>query len=162
MMIAFFDSNAPVRLDQDTECRSTRRQLICCESERTMATALNNRRKVERISLGDNLYAVLDTTPQIMGQVVEISSTGLAFSFVDLGEASGRLSARPTLQLDLFEGGRGFFARGLNCRLVSEIEDDAASSLACFSIRRVGVAFEGLTLPQQVRINHLVRKYQAH
>ena len=125
-----------------------------------MAIASHNRRKVKRICLDDSLYAIIDTTPQAMGQVVEISSTGLAFTFVDIGDLSARLAKRSCLVLDLYEGGRGFFARGLACRLVSEIENDSATPLKSFSIKRVGVAFESLTLPQQVRINRLVFKQQ--
>ena len=123
-----------------------------------MSPALNNRRKVERICLGDDLYAIIDTTPPIMGQVVEISATGLAFTFVDLGRASDRLSSRSLLQVDLFEGGRGYFIRKMPCLIVSEVQHVNTSPLACLSIKRVGVAFQELTLPQQVRVNQLVRQ----
>ncbi len=126
-----------------------------------MPAAPHNRRKVERIFIGDSLYAVLDTTPQTLGQVQEISSTGLAFAFVDIGDISLRFADRSTIQLDLFEGGRGFFARGLTCRLVSEIENDTTFPIAPFAIKRVGMAFENLTLPQQVKINRLVRERQG-
>ena len=122
--------------------------------------AYDNRRKVKRISLDDSLYAIVDTSPQTMGQVVEISSTGLAFTFVEIGDVSERLAERSSIQLDLFEGGRGFFARGLVCRLVSEIENEPVTPFKSFAIKRVGVEFESLTLPQQVKINRLVRRQQ--
>ena len=130
----------------------------CYESDEIMPIASDNRRKVKRISLDDRLYAIIDTTPQTLGQVVEISPTGLAFTFVDIGDVSRRLAEGASFQLDLFEGGHGFFARGLPCRVVSKKENVSDAALASFSINRVGVAFELLTLPQQVRINRLVRQ----
>ena len=35
-----------------------------------------NRRKEERTAVDDNVYVVINTQPEMMGQMVEISSTG--------------------------------------------------------------------------------------
>ncbi len=128
------------------------------ESRCMKKIADDNRRKEERVSVKDSLYVVINTQPQTMGQVVEISSTGLAFTFVDIDAASTRLSKQSTLIVDLFAGGRGVFVKGLACKLVSEIENDASSAISSLSIKRVGIRFEDLSLPQQVQINHLVRR----
>lgn len=117
-----------------------------------------NRRRDDRVSVADSLYVIIDTEPQTMGQVVEISSTGMAFTLVDLNAVSKRLAKQAILTLDLFAGGKGFFLRDVECRLVSKIEKVSAPSLSSLSIKRVGVQFEGLTVPQQVQINQLVRK----
>jgi hypothetical protein len=117
-----------------------------------------NRRKEARFSVSDSVYVVINTEPQTLGQMVEISTSGLAFTFVDLNEASKRLSAQATLRMDLFAGGKGFFIKDLACRLVSKIENVSDQSLSSLTIKRVGVEFENLTLPQQVQINHLVKR----
>ena len=93
-----------------------------------------------------------------MGQVVEISSTGMAFTLVDLDAVSKRLAKQAVLHLDLFAGGKGFFLRDVECRLVSNIEKVSSPSPSSLSIKRVGVQFEGLSVPQQVQINRLVRR----
>ncbi len=119
----------------------------------------DNRRKQKRVSVKDSVYVVIDTQPQTMGQMVEISSTGMAFTFVDLDAVSSRLASRSTMRLDLFAGGKGFFVKDLSCRLVSKIENASTHPLSSLSIKRVGVKFEELSLPQQVQINHLVRRH---
>jgi PilZ domain len=118
----------------------------------------DNRRKEERFSVEDSLYVVIATDPQTLGQVVEISSTGMAFTFVDIDDASLRLSKQAILHMDLFAGGRGIFIKNLACKLVSKIENASEPSPSAFSIKRVGVHFEELSLPQQIQINHLVRR----
>lgn len=119
---------------------------------------IQNRRKDDRVSVIDNLYVIVDTQPQTMGQVVQISSTGMAFTFVDLNAVSGHLAKQDALSLDLFAGGKGFFLRQVACRLVSKIEEVSASSNPSLSIKRIGVEFRNLTIPQQVQINQLVRR----
>lgn len=120
--------------------------------------AAENRRKEARFSVSDSVYVVINTEPQTLGQMVEISTSGLAFTFVDLNEASNRLSAQTTLRMDLFAGGKGFFIKDLACRLVSKIENVSDQSLSSLTIKRVGVEFENVTLPQQIQINHLVER----
>jgi hypothetical protein len=117
-----------------------------------------NRRKEARFSVCDSVYVVINTEPQTLGQMVEISTSGMAFIFVDLNKASKRLSAQATLRMDIFAGGKGFFIKDLACRLVSKIENVPDQSLSSLTIKRVGVEFENLTLPQQVQINHLVKR----
>ena len=121
-------------------------------------TTDDNRRKEERFLVEDSLYVVIATEPETLGQVVEISSTGMAFTFVDIDDASLRLSKQSILHMDLFAGGRGVFIKNLACKLVSKIENASEPSPSAFSIKRVGVHFEELSLPQQVQINHLVRR----
>lgn len=123
---------------------------------------IQNRRKDDRVSVLDSLYVVIDTKPQTMGQVVEISSTGMAFTFVDIDEVSKRLAMLDTLTLDLFAGGRGFFAKKVACKLISKIENVSPSPAASHSIKRVGVEFERLSVPQQVQINQLVRRHNRN
>jgi hypothetical protein len=120
--------------------------------------AAENRRKETRFSVSDSVYVVINTEPQTLGQMVEISTSGLAFTFVDLNEVSKRLSAQATLCMDLFAGGKGFFIKDLACRIVSKIENVLDQSLSSLTIKRVGVEFENVTLPQQVQINHLVKR----
>jgi hypothetical protein len=129
------------------------------QEDEYMKRALDdNRRKEERVSVTDSLYVVIDTQPQTMGQVVEISSTGMAFTFVDIDAASHRLAKEATLSIDLFAGGRGIFVKGLACKLVSKIENASIPPLSSISIKRVGVQFEALSLSQQVQINKLVQR----
>ena len=128
-------------------------------STMNITSTADNRRKEARVAIDDNVYVVIDTKPQMMGQMVEISSRGMAFTFVDLDAVSQRLKDQADLRLDLFAGGKGYFIRNLPCRVVSKIDEDHSNSMASVLIKRVGVEFESLTLPQQVQINALIRRH---
>lgn len=120
-------------------------------------TVAANRRKEARTSVDDNVYVVIDTDPEIMGLMVEISSTGMAFTFVDLDTVSQRLDGRMDVNLDLFATGIGYFVKNLPARLVSNT-DSSEDGFCSLSIKRIGVEFVDPTLPQQVQINRLIRR----
>ena len=69
-------------------CRLKKKEHSEQERECMKRVDEDNRRKEARVSVKDSLYVVINTQPQTMGQVVEISSTGLAFTFVDIGYAA--------------------------------------------------------------------------
>ncbi|MDA8138425.1 MAG: PilZ domain-containing protein [Desulfobacteraceae bacterium] len=123
--------------------------------ERTLAA---NRRKEGRISVDDNVYVIIDTQPKMMGQMVEISSSGMAFNFVDLDSVSQLLNGRKDLKLDFFAAGKGFFMRELTGRLVSTIDTPSANAISSLMIKRIGVEFVAPSLSQQVQINSLIRR----
>lgn len=139
-------------------CLSKKNEDLEQESRCMHRSADENRRREKRVSVKDSLYVVINTQPQIMGQVAEISPSGMAFTFVDIDAASRRLIKDAILTMDLFAGGRGITVNGLACRIVSDIENAPKSAISSVQIKRVGVQFEVLTLSQQVQINHLVRR----
>jgi hypothetical protein len=133
--------------------------IACPEGADSMhENVVKNRRKEARFSVCDSVYVVINTEPQTLGQMVEISVGGLAFTLVDLNEVSKRLAEQAMLSIDLFVGGKGLFIQDLACRIVSEIENVSNPSHTLLTIKRVGVEFENLTLPQQIKINHLVQR----
>lgn len=117
-----------------------------------------NRRKEERTAVDDNVYVVLNTQPEMMGQMVEISSTGMAFTFVDLDSVSQRLNGRGDLRMDFFAAGKGYFIRDLPARLVSAIDTPSSNAISSLMIKRIGVEFVTMSLSQQVQINSLIRR----
>jgi len=116
-----------------------------------------NRRKEARTAVDDNVYVVIDTQPEMMGQMVEISSTGMAFTFVDLDSVSQLLSGRNDLSIDFFAAGKGYFMRDLSARLVSTSDTPSNNAMSSLMIKRIGVKFVAPTLSQQVQINALIR-----
>ncbi|MBR9980214.1 MAG: PilZ domain-containing protein [Desulfatitalea sp.] len=120
---------------------------------------VENRRKVARKVFGDNVYVVIDTQPEILGQLIEISATGMAFSFVDLGAASQRLGGREHLKIDLYAAGKGHYIRFLTARVVSNTVTCTDEFIPALPIRRIGVEFLQPTIAQQVQINLLSRRH---
>lgn len=117
-----------------------------------------NRRKEERVPMEDSVYVVIDTQPQMMGQVVEISSTGMAFNFVDLDSVSQRLIGRNDLTIDIFGAGIGFTLKNLPARLVSTVDTLSTNTLSSLIIKRIGVEFISPSISQQVQINTLIKR----
>jgi pantothenate kinase len=118
----------------------------------------SNRRKENRTAVDENVYVVIDTQPEMMGQMVEISSTGMAFTFVDLDSVSQRLKNRRDVRMDLFAAGKGYFIRNLPARLISNIDTPTANAISSLMIKRIGVEFAALSVSQQVQINSLIRR----
>lgn len=108
--------------------------------------------------MDDNVYVVVNTKPEMMGQMVEISSTGMAFTFVDLDCVSQRLKGRQDLRVDFFAAGKGYFLRDVPARLVSAVDKSSAGSISSLMIKRIGVEFVTLSLSQQIQVNALIRR----
>lgn len=123
-----------------------------------------NRRKEQRVAVTENVYVVIDTKPKMMGQMVDISSTGMAFNFVDLDSVSQLLSGRDDIKVDVFAAGKGFFIRNMPARLVSSVDTSSnnVTSTSSLNIKRIGVEFISPSISQQVQINSLVRRQGAH
>lgn len=117
-----------------------------------------NRRKEERTAVDDNVYVVVNTNPEMMGQMLEISSTGMAFTFVDLDSVSQRLVGREDLRMDFFAAGKGYFIRDLPARLISAVDNPSPNTISSLMIKRIGVEFVTMSLSQQVQINSLIRR----
>lgn len=117
-----------------------------------------NRRKEDRTAVDDNVYVVINTQPEMMGQMVEISSTGMAFTFVDLDAVSQRLNGCGDLRMDFFAAGKGYFIRDLPARLVSAVDTSSSNAISSLMIKRIGVEFVTMSLCQQVQINSLIRR----
>ncbi len=82
----------------------------------------------------------------------------MAFTFVDLDCVSRRLKGRQDLRVDFFAAGKGYFIRDVPVRLVSAVDKSSAGSISSLTIKRIGVEFVTLSLPQQVQVNALIRR----
>jgi len=121
-----------------------------------MGVSDENRRREKRTSIDQNVYVVVDTQPEMMGQMVEISSTGMAFNFVDLDSVSQLLSGRDDLRIDLFAAGKGYFMRDLPARVVSAVDTPSPNAISSLIIKRIGLKFVAPSLSQQIQINSLI------
>lgn len=148
-------------MGREKMCLNTNELGHTSELDMSGSCPVQNRRRDDRAVVMDNLYVIIDTSPQTLGQVVEISSTGMAFTFVDLDEVSSRLADQTAFKLDIFAGGKGFYVKDVGCKLISKIENASDVHLSSLAIKRVGIKFESLTIMQQVQINQLVRKHHT-
>ncbi|MCP4746684.1 MAG: PilZ domain-containing protein [Desulfobacteraceae bacterium] len=120
----------------------------------------DNRRREDRIIIDNSIYVVINTEPRMMGQIVDISNNGLAFTYVDLEVICRKLEKKKSVKIDLFAGGNGYLLRNLNCKLVSKINKIKPSAFSCLLIQRVGVQFEDLSLPQREQIEMFLKNSQ--
>jgi hypothetical protein len=146
-----FNTQAGAGTSRNDEPREVRKGFMDKESS-------ENRRKERRTAVDENVYVVIDTQPEMMGQMVEISSTGMAFTFVDLDSVSQRLKGRDVLRMDFFAAGKGYFIRNLPARLVSTTDTPSANAISSLMIKRIGVEFTSLSVSQQVQVNSLIRR----
>jgi len=119
---------------------------------------IENRRKEHRTVVNQNVYVVLKTTLEIMGQLIEISSTGMVFTFIDLEGISQHLNNVDKVQMDIFAEGKGYLLRNVSGRVVSMTQSLPSSVASSMIIMRIGVEFTGISVAQQIQINRLIRR----
>jgi hypothetical protein len=117
---------------------------------------LLERRAEARWKVNDEFYVIVDARPQMMGQLLEISSKGLAFKFFDMDAISNDLEDRANLTINIFHGGHGYLAEQIHCRLISRTNREIGNTFCLTPVKRIGLQFVHLTAPQQERVKVLL------
>jgi hypothetical protein len=120
----------------------------------TNATQEVERRKNRRVLLNGRADAVLfgpDFTKGV--QIVDISSSGLAFRYVD-----GQRTVDGPLELDILWDHMDVFLLNLKIKAVSDFQVANEFLLGVIPIRRCGVEFVNLSLDQVSQLENLMEK----
>ena len=116
--------------------------------------SISDQRRHTRFRAEEGAFAVLRNHATRVGQILDISKGGLAFTYVADGlPPNGRCA------LDIFVSGRGYGVRGIPYRTVTDFELDKAFYLSCVSMRRRGIQFMDLTEEHQTRLDDLIQNH---
>ena len=122
---------------------------------------LVDRRQHERFQVHDGAFVVLRPPAPILGQdidivgqIMDISRTGLVLRYVASQERSDE-----SFELDIVLAGNGFRLNGVPVKTVSDCQmaDDAASNST--TARRRGVQFGALTDQQMSQLEGFIREH---
>lgn len=112
---------------------------------------------IDRMNMGAIGMAVLKANPSKMGRIKDISSTGLAFYYVD---AAGR-SGQPD-RLDILLAEKGFYLKDIEFSVVSDIRRIDDSDFDANQIGQLAVSFKNLTPHQKRRLGRFMTSFTEH
>jgi hypothetical protein len=77
------------------------------------------RRSDDRYQVQQGVYALLKNGSSKLGQIINISTGGLAFMYIKHEEQIGE-----PVEVDIFISGNGYFLKGIPCKRISDIHVD--------------------------------------
>ena len=112
------------------------------------------RRQQPRYKVAEGVFAALVNHTSKLGQIRDISKIGLAFRYIDHGEA-----LEETTELKIVIGSKGVYLDKLPFRKVADFEIKNESSFSSLKIRQIGLQFGNLTKHQASRLEHFIQNH---
>jgi len=111
-------------------------------------------RKYKRFKVKKGAFAILWPHSKKIGEIIDISRNGLAFSYF----ADENLPNRSTA-VDIFWHDHSFYLDSIPCKTVYEIEiaDEPPSTQS--KMMRIGVQFEDVIASKSSQLNHFMQNY---
>ena len=119
----------------------------------SMAKKMVERRKHRRFSISDGAFVALRPHYQRIGQVVDISMGGLAFTYM-----ADQESPNQSFEADIFLAGRAFSWQGVPFKTISDCESHR-NAFSSIKMRRSGLQFGELTPQQQVQLECFIQEH---
>ena len=112
------------------------------------------RRQQPRYKVVDGVFAALVNHNSKLGQIRDISQSGLAFRYIDSGDPSDE----PT-ELKIIVGERGVYLNNLPFKKVNDFEIKNEDSFSALKMRQIGLQFGNLTPYQRNRMERLLQNH---
>ena len=110
------------------------------------------RRKNKRFRLKDLAFAVMYYSPNRIGQITDISKSGLAIRYVKNEECSGQLN-----ELDILKPDFSPFIDKIKAKSISDIEIIDKTLFGSIEFRRCGIHFENLSSNQISQLENFIQ-----
>jgi hypothetical protein len=112
------------------------------------------RRQQPRFKAVEGVFAALVNHNSKLGQIKDISKTGLAFHYIDHGNAPGEAN-----ELKIIIGQAGLYLDKLPFKKVADFQLKNEHSFSSINMRQIGLQFGELTSRQHTRIEHFIQKH---
>ena len=112
------------------------------------------RRKQKRFKVKTGAFAALVPSFEKLGQIKNISKSGIAFQY--LGSAE---KAKDSGKLEILSIDDGFYLRELSVKTVLDFEVDTQVPFSSLKTRQVSLQFEELEHHQKELLDHFLEKY---
>ena len=112
------------------------------------------RRQVKRFKVAEGAFAALVNKGSKLGQIRDISKTGLSFRYIDSEEkpADGR-------ELKIILGSGGLCVDKVPCKKVTDFEIKSEFSFSSIRMRQIGLKFGALSPTQRVHLNNFIQNH---
>ncbi len=118
------------------------------------------RRKSRRYHVRKGVYAVLTPFYEVMGPIINISRTGLAFCYHPLEDYQGQdlLNNKELIELSIISDIGDFFCDGIRIKIISDDESDHYSKKHQLRIKRCGLMFEHADNGMRLKLENLIKQ----
>ncbi len=112
------------------------------------------RRQVKRFKVAEGAFAALVNQGSKLGQIRDISKTGLSFRYIDSEEepADGR-------ELKIILGSGGLCVDKVPFKKVTDFEIKSEFSFSSIRMRQIGLEFGELSPTQRVHLNNFIQNH---
>jgi hypothetical protein len=114
------------------------------------------RRQQPRFKAVEGVFAALVNHHSKLGQIRDISRTGLSFRYIDHGDPSGE--AR---ELKIIIGSGGLYLDKLPFTKINDFEIKNERSFSSLKMRQIGLQFGKLTPQQQIHLENFIQNHTA-
>ena len=114
------------------------------------------RRKQKRFKSREGAFVALRLRGSKLEQIIDISVSGLAFRYIDIGERP-----RGTFELDIFLRDKEFHLERVPAKTVSDLEFAEEFPFSATKTRRHSVQFGDLTDDQVCRLAYFIKHHTA-
>ena len=115
---------------------------------------VTERRVHLRYRVSEGVFAVLNASMLMVGQVIDVSMGGIAYIYI-----ANEKSPQGSFTLDILISGEGYHLRSVPCRIISDTPALSAYSFTSVPMRRQGIQFETLGQKERARLRELIRTY---
>jgi hypothetical protein len=112
------------------------------------------RRQMKRFKVAEGAFAALVNHGSKLGQIRDISKTGLSFRYIDSEEEQAE--AR---ELKIILGSGGLCVDKVPFKKVTDFEIKSKFSFSSIKMRQTGLKFGELTPGQQARLNNFIQNH---
>jgi len=120
------------------------------------------RRRHKRFKVRDGAFVVLMPPSTKLGQIIDISSGGLAFRYLSMEERSKEERSNNLSNLDIFLTDNSFYLEEVPVINVSDFQIAGKFPFSSITTRRQGVQFRELTHNQISRLEYFIRNHTTN
>lgn len=118
---------------------------------------ITERRIAERFRAVDGALAALSPETGRIGQIQNISLTGVAFRYI--ADDSRETDLNGTARLQILFAGKGIWLDGVPVKRIADVDLPTASSFSGIPLRQTSLQFIALTDAQKTRLQDYIRRF---
>jgi hypothetical protein len=113
-------------------------------------------RQYKRFLAKNGAFALSKASVNKLGQIVDISQGGLAFTYIAWGE-----STNGVVEIDVLFAERFFYLQNLPCRVISDSEISLRNPFSSIKMRRLSVEFDKLSPKQRSELKYFIDNHTS-
>ena len=110
--------------------------------------------EIKKMSMGEIACAVYKSNPKKLGQIIDMSQGGLAFSYIDKRERSGKSQA-----MDILSAGNQFYLENVLFKTIMDADAADEPAFSPIKLKRQRIQFVNLTSDQKRKLAHFLSNY---